>query len=224
MRVLIVDDEVQLCQSLEELLKDEKWIVDYVHDGVSALDYIMSDIYDVIVLDILLPRMNGIEVLRRIRNLGNTVPVLLLSAKRSCDDKVVGLDTGADDYLTKPFVPGELMARLRALYRRKPNPYKAKIVSVANLSLNKSTAALQNSGRSVQLTAKELGLTELFMNNPGHVFTKEAIVTRVWPLDSDITYNNVEAHVSSIRRKMKRIGSKPKIVTMRGIGYKLEEY
>lgn len=223
MKVLIVDDEVQLCESLKELLQDKKWIIDYVHDGVSAVEYIMSGYYDVVVLDIMLPRLNGIEVLEQIRSRGNTVPVLLLSAKRGSDDKVQGLDTGADDYLTKPFVPSELTARLRALYRRKPHTYTPKIVSVANLSLNKSAAILQNGNRSCQLTAKELDLVELFMQNSGRVFTKEAIVTKLWPLDSDITYNNVEAHISAIRRKMKRIGANPKIVTMRGIGYKLEE-
>ncbi|NLU41369.1 MAG: response regulator transcription factor [Firmicutes bacterium] len=117
MKVLIVEDEVQLCESLKELLEAENCSVDYVHDGVSAEDYIMTDAYDVVVLDIMLPGMDGIEVLTRIRERGSTVPVLLLTAKKSPNDKISGLDKGADDYLTKPFAPGELMARLRALYR-----------------------------------------------------------------------------------------------------------
>ncbi len=222
MKILIIDDEVQLCESLKELLKAEKWSVDYVHDGISAVDYIMSDIYDVIVLDILLPGMNGIEVLRKVRNQGCTTPILLLSVKQASDDKVTGLDTGADDYLTKPFVPSELTARIRALYRRKPRIYQSEVITVGNLSLHKATGLLESDEGSVQLTAKELDLMELFMINPNHVFTKENIVVKVWPLDSDVTFNNVEAHVSSIRRKMRNVDSKPKIVTVRGIGYKLE--
>lgn len=222
MKVLIVEDEVQLCESLKELLEAENCSVDYVHDGLSAEDYIMTDAYDVVVLDIMLPGMDGIEVLTRIRERGSTVPVLLLTAKKSPNDKISGLDKGADDYLTKPFAPGELMARLRALYRRKPQALRTNIIAFSNISLNESTVELQCEGRSVQLTSREFDLIHLFMSNPGHVFTKEAIISKIWPLDSDVMYNAVEAHISSLRKKMKRIGSHPEIVTIRGIGYKLE--
>lgn len=222
MKILLVEDEVQLCESLKELLKGEKWTVEYVHDGLTAVDYIMCGGYDIVVLDIMLPGLSGIEVLSEIRNRGNTVPVLLLSAKRSSGDKVTGLDTGADDYLTKPFDPTELKARLRALYRRKQDTYKTETIELANISLDAATATLQTSRKTIQLTAKESDLVELFLYNPGHVFDKEAIITKLWPLDSDVTYNNVEAHISSIRRKMKKIGSQARIITIRGIGYKLE--
>lgn len=223
MRVLIVDDEIQLCESLKVLFEAEKWSVEYVHDGISAVDYIMTDVYDVVVLDIMLPNMDGLEVLTHIRNHGNTTPILLLTAKRGSSHTVTGLDSGADDYLTKPFVPDELIARLRALYRRKPLVYKTDIVNLSNISLNESTFELTCGKKVVQLTSKEFDLLQLFIHNPRRVFTKEAIINRIWSLDSDVMHNTVEAHISAVRRKLKRIGSQPRIVTIRGIGYKMEE-
>lgn len=222
MKVLIVDDEVQLCESLKELFIAEKWTVDYVHDGFSAVDYIMDGDYDVVVLDIMLPGMDGLEVLKTVRRQGSTVPILLLTVKRGPTNTVAGLDSGADDYLTKPFVPSELIARMRALYRRKPNLYQTSQISFGNIALDTSTFELSCGKKRVQLTSKEFDLLQLFMNNPGHVFSKEALINKIWSLDSEVMYNAVEAHISAIRRKMKRIGSKPKIITKRGIGYTLE--
>ena len=222
MKVLIVDDEVQLCESLKELFAAEKWPVDCVHDGLTAVEYIMTDNYDVVVLDIMLPGIDGLEVLKHVRRQGSTVPILLLTVKRGPTETVTGLDLGADDYLTKPFVPSELIARMRALYRRKPEVYRTNVISLGNVTLNTSTFELSSGRRSVQLTSKEFDLLQLCMNNPGRVFSKEALINRVWPLDSDIMHNAVEAHISAIRRKMKTVGAKPKIVTKRGIGYSLE--
>ncbi|NLL35831.1 MAG: response regulator transcription factor [Clostridiales bacterium] len=223
MKLLIVDDEVQLCESLEELFQAEQWDVDCVHDGISAVDYIMTDLYDVVVLDIMLPGKDGIEVLQQVRRNGGSVPILLLTAKSSASDTVTGLEAGADDYLAKPFVPSELMARVRALYRRRSDVYKSTVVSLSNISLDRSAFELASGGRRIQLTRTEFSLLELFIHNPGHVFTKEVIIDRVWPLDSDVMYNTVEAHVSGVRKKMKKVGSRPRIVTIRGVGYKLEE-
>jgi two-component system response regulator ArlR len=222
-KLLIVDDEVQLCESLKELFEAEKWSVDCVYDGLSAVDYIMTDLYDVVVLDIMLPGRDGIEVLEHVRKNHNSVPILLLTAKSSSSDTVTGLEAGADDYLAKPFVPSELIARVRALYRRKSDVYKSTVVTFSNISLDRSAFELVSGGRRVQLTRTEFLLLELFINNPGHVFHKEVIIDRVWPLDSDVLHNTVEAHVSGVRKKMKRVGSRPRIVTIRGIGYKLEE-
>ena len=217
-----MDDEVQLCESLKELFAAEKWTVDYVHDGFSAIDYIMTDTYDVVVLDIMLPGMDGLEVLKHVRRQGSTVPILLLTAKRGPSDTVTGLDLGADDYLTKPFVPSELIARMRALYRRKPNVYRSHVISVGNISLNAATFELSSDVKRIQLTSKEFDLLHLFMSNPGYVFSKETLINKIWSLDSEVMYNAVEAHISAIRKKMKWVGSKPKIVTKRGIGYVLE--
>lgn len=217
-----MDDEVQLCESLKELFAAEKWTVDYVHDGFSAIDYIMTDTYDVVVLDIMLPGMDGLEVLKHVRRQGSTVPILLLTVKRGSSDTVTGLDLGADDYLTKPFVPSELIARMRALYRRKPNVYRSHVISVGNISLNAATFELSSDVKRIQLTSKEFDLLHLFMSNPGYVFSKETLINRIWSLDSEVMYNAVEAHISAIRKKMKWVGSKPKIVTKRGIGYVLE--
>jgi two-component system response regulator ArlR len=222
LKVLIVDDEVQLCESLKELFAAEKWTVDYVHDGFSAIDYIMTDTYDVVVLDIMLPGMDGLEVLKHVRRQGSTVPILLLTVKRGSSDTVTGLDLGADDYLTKPFVPSELIARMRALYRRKPNVYRSHVISVGNISLNAATFELSSDVKRIQLTSKEFDLLHLFMSNPGYVFSKETLINKIWSLDSEVMYNAVEAHISAIRKKMKWVGSKPKIVTKRGIGYVLE--
>jgi DNA-binding response OmpR family regulator len=182
----------------------------------------MTDNYDVVVLDIMLPGIDGLEVLKHVRRQGSTVPILLLTVKRGPTETVTGLDLGADDYLTKPFVPSELIARMRALYRRKPEVYRTNVISLGNVTLNTSTFELSSGRRSVQLTSKEFDLLQLFMNNPGRVFSKEALINKVWPLDSDIMHNAVEAHISAIRRKMKTVGAKPKIVTKRGIGYSLE--
>lgn len=222
MKVLIVDDEVQLCESLKELFLAEKWTVDYVHDGLSAVDYIMAGDYDVVVLDIMLPGLDGMEVLKTVRRQGSTVPILLLTVQRGTSNTVAGLDAGADDYITKPFVPSELIARMRALYRRKAHTFQPNVIRVANITLDTSTYELSCGQKKVQLTSKEFDLLHLFLNNPGHVFSKEALINKIWSLDSDVMYNAVEAHISSIRQKMKRIGSKAKIVTKRSLGYKLE--
>jgi len=224
MKILIVEDEIQLCESLKELLKNENYDVEFVHDGLSGVDFIMNNKYDVIILDIMLPDMDGIEVMTHVRSEGVTTPILLLTAKSNTTDKIKGLDKGADDYLTKPFNPGELLARLRALHRR--NPYVIKkegtIITFSNITLNKSTIKLYSQNKEVLLTRKELELMELFISNPHYVFTKDMIISKIWSFDDDVMYNTLEAHISSLRKKMKYIRSKPRIVTVRGLGYKLE--
>lgn len=221
-KILIIDDEIQLCESLKELLRNGKHIVDFVHEGVTGVDKIMTTNYDVIILDIMLPDMDGIELMTYIREKGNTTPILLLSAKSKVNDKINGLDKGADDYLTKPFNPGELLARIRALYRRNNDRLKEDTISFSNLTLNMSTVKLCSQNKKEHLTHKEFELIRLFIKNPYHVFTKDAIIAKIWSFDDVVNYNTLEAHICSLRKKMKHIGSSPKIVTIREMGYKLE--
>lgn len=219
---MIIEDEIQLCESLKEFLSNENHIVDYVHEGISGIHNIMTGNYEVIILDIMLPDMDGIEVMTYVREGGNTTPILLLTAKSKIIDKINGLDQGADDYLTKPFNPGELLARLRALYRRNTDILKEDIISFSNITLNKSTVELCSQTRKVHLTPRELELIKLFINNPYHVLRKDMVINKIWSFDDDVGYNTLEAHIYSLRKKMRFIASKAKIVTMRGIGYKME--
>ncbi len=221
-RILIIEDEIQLCESLQELLRSENHIVDYVHEGAGGINNIMTNKYDVIILDIMLPDMDGIEVMTYVREKYNTIPILLLTAKNKITDIINGLDMGADDYLIKPFNPGELLARIRALYRRNYDILKEDTISLSNITLNKSTIELCSQNKKQHLTHTELELINLFINNPCHVLRKDMIISKIWSFDEDVSYNTLEAHISSLRKKMRFIAAKPEIVTIRGIGYKME--
>ncbi|MFP4015484.1 MAG: response regulator transcription factor [Halanaerobiales bacterium] len=220
---MIIDNEVQLCKSLKEYLGEENHIVEIVHEGAMGIDNIMNNNYDIIILDIILPDMDGIEVITYLREKGNDTPIVIISEKSKPNDIINGLDKGADDYLRKPFNPGELLARLRALYRRWSNVLKEDSISFSNITLNKSTVELFSQDQKQSLTQKEFELMNLFINNPHHVLRKDMIISKLWPIDDDVAYNTLEAHISSLRRKMELITSVPKIVTVRGIGYKLVE-
>lgn len=222
MRLLVVEDEVQLADALNEILKRNKYTVDAVYDGISGLDCALSDVYDCIILDIMLPGMDSIEILRNIRMENINTPVLMLTARSEVEDKINGLDCGADDYLTKPFVTGELLARIRALTRRKGDIVDDNKMTYNELSLLKNSSSLSFKESEVKLSLKEFQIMELLMANPRQIFTKERIIEKIWGYDSDVEYNNIEVYISFLRKKLKSIGCDSKIKTARGIGYSLE--
>lgn len=222
MKILIVEDEVRLAETLGQIMLEQKYNVDIVHDGESGLDYALSSIYDVIVLDVMLPKMNGFDVVRSMREQKNATPVILLTARDETVDKITGLDCGADDYMTKPFVPEELLARIRALSRRQGEVVFEEL-HFADLTLNISTYTLLCGVKSVHLGFKEFEILKLLMSNPAMVFPKESIIDKVWGSDSDAEDNNVEAYISFLRKKFFFLGSRVTIGTVRKVGYHLTE-
>ncbi|MEE0930421.1 MAG: response regulator transcription factor [Acutalibacteraceae bacterium] len=224
MRILVIEDEYSLADALREILKKEKYTVDIATDGQEGLYQALTGIYDAIVLDIMLPEINGFQVLDNLRKEGIETPVLMLTAKSELDDKVRGLDCGADDYMTKPFQTKELLARLRAITRRK-GEIESNIMSFGDLELNTSVGEIscKATGKSMKLGVKEFQLLEFLLKNKNQIVTKEQIVEKLWGLDSDSEYNNAEVYVSFTRKKIKFIGSKVAIKAVRGLGYTLEE-
>lgn len=223
MRILIVEDEKNLAMILSELLEMEGYYTDAVYDGESGLDNALSGIYDLVILDVMLPRMNGIQVLSEIRKNNISVPVLMLTAKSEIEDKVCGLDNGADDYLTKPFNSKELLARIRALARRKEKTLVEENVKFADISLDKSTHEIIKNTQKVKLSKKEYDLIELLILNFGKVVSKESLVMKIWGYDTDVEYNSIEVYISFLRKKLKAIGSDIHISTARGLGYTIKE-
>ena len=221
MKILLVEDEVALAEALSEILKRNKYSVDMVHDGEDGLEYALTDLYDCIILDIMLPKMNGIDVLRLLRKKHINTPVLLLTAKSEVEDKINGLDSGADDFLTKPFVSGELLARVRALTRRRGEVVTDEF-TFGDIALNKSTFSLSREGQFVKLSLKEYQIMEMMMVNPKQLIPKERFIEKIWGYESDVEYNNVEVYISFLRKKLGAIGSGVTIKTARGIGYYLE--
>jgi DNA-binding response OmpR family regulator len=223
MRLLLIEDEKQLAEALTELLIKNKYMVDAVYDGETGLDYAMTGIYDVILLDIMLPRLNGLELLQQLRSGGISTPIILLTAKGELEDKITGLDGGADDYLVKPFAAPELLARIRALSRRKGEMILDDTLSFADFRLNLSSYELEGKNGSVRLTLKEFEILRYFMYRPHRAVSKDELIEKVWGFDSEADYNNIEVYISFLRKKLAHIGSRAVITTMRGIGYKLEE-
>lgn len=221
MRILIVEDEIRLAEALGQIIKECKYTVDIVNDGEAGYDYAMSDIYDVIVLDIMLPRMNGFEVVRQMRSHKNSTPVILLTARDEVSDKVKGLDCGADDYLTKPFAPEELIARIRALSRRQGKVIMDEL-TFADISLNLSAYMLECGCKSVRLGIKEFEVMRLLFSNPNSIVPKEDILLKVWGTETDAEDNNVEVYISFLRKKLNYLNSSVKIATARKIGYYLD--
>jgi DNA-binding response OmpR family regulator len=221
MRVLIVEDEIRLAEALGQIMSEQKYAVDIVNDGQSGLEYGLSGLYDVIVLDVMLPKKNGFEVVKELRTNKIAVPVLLLTAKDEIGDKVIGLDCGADDYMTKPFAPEELLARVRALARRQGEVILEELV-FDDLILNLSVYTLSRGAKSVHLGYKEYEVLRILMSNPKMVVPKEDIIVKVWGAESDAEDNNVEAYISFLRKKFFFLGSRVNIGTVRKVGYKLE--
>lgn len=221
MRVLLIEDEHRLAQSIAQILKDHKMSVDIQYDGLQGYYYGLSDEYDIIILDVMLPRMDGFEVLDRLRAEKVETPIIMLTAKSTVEDKIEGLNRGADDYLTKPFNVDELVARIRALTRRKGEVVLEEL-SFHDLTLNTQNHLLSTNSKSVRLGLKEYDLMELLMNNPTQIFSKEQILSKVWGMESDVDENNVEAYVSFLRKKLFFLKTKVRINTVRKVGYHLE--
>ncbi len=219
MRILIVEDEVQLSEALGAILEKNNYIVDRVFDGESGLDYILSDIYDGVILDIMLPKLNGIEVLKKARKERISTPIILLTAKGEVEDRIIGLDCGADDYLPKPFYVEELMARIRALTRRKGEVQSDNLLSYGDITLNIGNLELGSKENSIKLTAKESGLLELLINRKDMISNKDDIISKLWGYESEAEHNNVEVYVSFLRRKLSYLKSKVAIKAIRNLGY-----
>jgi len=218
---LIVEDEKQLCEALVALLKDNGYSADAVYDGQDGLDYALTGVYDVIVLDIMLPIMDGLAMLKKLREAGSSVPVLLLTAKGDARDKINGLDSGADDYLTKPFIAGELLARIRVLTRRR-GEYVGDTLCFGSCTLDKNTHELSCAGNSLKLGRKEYETLEMLMGNPGQIIPKERFIEKIWGYDSEAEYNNIEVYVSFLRKKLLALHADITIKAVRSVGYKLE--
>lgn len=222
MRVLVVEDEVRLASTLQDLLELNGYTTDVCHDGEAGLDNALSAIYDVVVLDVMLPRMDGFTVVQRLRAAGNSTPVLMLTARSEVSDRVTGLDRGADYYLTKPFEPRELLACVRALARRQPGLRNTDALEYGDLRLDKSAFTLLCGERSVRLSRKEFDMMELLMLNREIVITKENLLLKIWGYESDAEDNNVEVYISFLRRKLSHLRSTVRIKTIRLVGYCLE--
>ena len=222
MRILLVEDEKRMAQALCEILRLEKYEVDHYTNGLDGLSAIKSNIYDIVILDVMLPGINGYEIARCVRSEGIVTPILMLTAKAGLDDKVTGLDSGADDYLTKPFMTRELLARLRALGRRTLGTTDGTL-SFADVALDTSTLTLSciTNGQSVRLSEKEYRILEYLIANGGQILTREQLAVKIWGFESDAEYNNVEVYMSFTRKKLAFVGAKTEIKAVRGIGYEL---
>lgn len=221
MNLLIVEDEAALAGALEHILRKAGNLTDWVADGQSALDYIRGCSYDLVLLDIMLPKLDGISVLRQIRSEGIQTPVLLLTARATVPDKVLGLNAGADDYLTKPFDPEELLARIGAMTRRK-GAMVLNELTYEDLTLDLNTVTLRCGKRDVQLSPKEFEIARLMLTQPQMTFSKDLLITKGWGMDSEATDNNVEAYISFLRKKLRFLGSRVTIRNLQKIGYRLE--
>ena len=222
MRLLIAEDELDLAEALTVFFEKNQFTVDAVNDGLSAYEYAGADEYDAIILDVMMPKLDGVEVLRRLRADGSKTPIMMLTAKAQKDDRIIGFDAGADDYLPKPFEPDELLSRVRAILRRRAD-YKPSVLSFDDLSLNPGSGVLScATGQSVRLSGREYRVMELFMASPGTVLSADRIMERVWGWDSDAEINVVGVHISNLRKKLKSIGSRSSIHANRGLGYILE--
>lgn len=222
MKVLLIEDEIEISRPLCKMLEHNNIHADAVYDGLSGYVQGGKNIYDVLLLDIMLPEMNGLEVLRKLRDDGVATPILLLTAKDAIDDKVKGLEYGADDYLTKPFSIDELIARIKALARRRPDIFMDTDLTFGDITLNKNNGRLTIGGREETLTAKETHIMEILMENPGAVISKNYLLDKVWGFDSEATDNTVEIYIHYLRKKIEK-SADSRIVTQRGMGYALKD-
>lgn len=222
MRLLLAEDEKELSEALTAILKHNNYSVDAVDNGIDAYDYLGGDNYDGAILDIMMPGMDGITVLKRIREEGNQVPVLILTAKSEIDDRVLGLDSGADDYLSKPFAAKELLARIRAITRRRTETTSA-VLKYGNVSLDCASLELFSKENSYRLPNKEFQMMEMLMSNPGQIIPPERFMEKIWGYDSDVEINVVWVHISYLRKKLAALGADIQIKAVRSRGYSLEE-
>lgn len=221
MKILLIDDERRLCEALTAILRKNGMEATAAYDGENGLNEALTGIYDLIVLDVMLPKKNGLEVLRTLRAEQISVPVLMLSAKSEISDKICGLDLGADDYLTKPFDTGELLARIRALTRRKGEPTEQEL-TYGDLSLCERTHEVTCNGNSILLGRKEYLILEMLLSNPKQIIPKERFLEKIWGFDSDAEYNAIEVYLSFLRKKLTALSSRVTVRSVRGAGYRLE--
>lgn len=221
MQILICEDERRLASALQHILEEEKYRVDVVYNGTDALAYGKSGIYDAVIMDVMMPGMDGMSVVREMRRAGVAAPVLMLTARSATSDKVAGLDCGADDYMTKPFSTEELLARIRALTRRRGEVILDEI-RAGDVTFCISSSVLRTAERQIQLNYKEAEIIKLLLSRPACILSKEEIITRVWGYDSDASDGNVEAYISFLRKKLHFVGSTLSIVAVKKQGYKLE--
>lgn len=222
MRLLIAEDERDLAEALTVFFEKNKFSVDTVFDGRDAYDYGSGGDYDAVILDVMMPKMDGIEVLRRLRADGVKTPIMMLTAKAEKDDRITGFDSGADDYLPKPFAPDELLSRVRAMLRRRED-FTPTVISFGDLKLNISSGLLSCGTNSVRLSGREFQVMEMFIRRPNTVLSADLIMERVWGWDNEAEINVVWVHISNLRKKLKSVGSAVSIYANRGLGYVLEE-
>lgn len=218
MRLLLAEDEKSLSKALTAILEHNKYSVDPVYDGEDALYYIENGEYDGAILDIMMPKMDGIEVLKRLREEGNLIPVIMLTAKSELDDKILGLDSGANDYMTKPFEPAELLARIRAMTRTKTSQADS-VLKLGNITLDRTSFKLAGPSGDFTLANKEFQVMELLMKEPGKIISTEILMDKVWGYDSDADINVVWVYISYLRKKLKSIGADVEIKAKRNSGY-----
>lgn len=222
MRLLLAEDEKELSKALCAILKHNNFSVDAVYNGQDALDYGLAENYDGIILDLMMPKKNGLEVLRELRSAGISTPVLILTAKSEVEDRILGLDTGADDYLTKPFNIGELLARVRAITRRKAE-FSPNVLTFGNITLSRENFELSCSDESIRLGNKEFQMLEMLLTSPGRLISTEQFMEHIWGYDSEAEINVVWVYISYLRKKLSSIGANIEIKAVRGVGYALEE-
>ena len=222
MRILVVEDEHRIANSIKKGLEQEHYAVDVAYTGTDGFDLASSEEYDVLILDLMLPEMDGLQICQKLRSLQNHIPILILTAKGQVEDKVKGLDSGADDYLTKPFSFEELLARVRALSRR-PKVSLESTLSVDGLTLDTNTYEVSRDGRPITLSNKEFSLLEALMRHAHQILTKDQIITHVWDYDADVLPNTVEVYIRNLRKKIDDPfkGKTALIQTVRGFGYKI---
>ena len=222
MRLLIAEDEVDLAEALTAFFEKNHFSVDAVHNGADAYEYAVSSGYDAVILDVMMPRMNGIQVLERLRAEGVKTPIMMLTAKGQKNDRITGFNAGADDYLPKPFDPDELLSRVRAMLRR-GETYRPTVLAYGDLTLDPGSGLLTCGDKSLRLSGREFQVLELFMRSPRQVFSAERIMELVWGWDNEAEINVVWVNISNLRKKLRSIGSRVSLRANRGLGYLLEE-
>lgn len=222
MRILIVEDEREIADGICSVLKKAGYSTDVCYNGLDGLDYFLSDIYDLVLLDIMLPKINGVDVLKHAREEGVYTPVIMLTAKSQPADKILALDSGADDYLTKPFDAGELLARIRTRTRVK-NTDSASRLTAFDIRIEPDTFKLYGPQNSIRLSRKEFQLMEYLIMNQGRILPREMILSRIWGLEDDIGYNSLDVYISMLRKKLRFVEATAEIVTKKGVGYYLED-
>lgn len=223
MKILLIEDDKDLCASLCYRLKEEHFTVDVCHDGEEGLYYMKENLHDLIILDRMLPVMDGAQVLKEARRSGVTAPVIFLTALGTLKDKVTGLDCGADDYMVKPFAFEELMARIRSLLRRPGKWSASPLLTLGDLSYDPDSHRLQKGEKTCTLSRREGDLLELFLRNPGQTLTRELLLNRVWGMDSDVETGNLDNYIHFLRRRLSALGSSLSLKTVRGVGYLMEQ-